>query len=74
MIVVPSENVQIASLAVGDVVTFSYENDVNQLINPTIKRIRHDIVWQGRKILSLPLLPFPIEIEQERNEEAEEGR
>ena len=89
MIVVPTENVQVNYLAVGDVVTFSYENKTGQtegillilfilpksqnktikifffsflrillsflifflfleLVNPIIRRIRHDVVWHDR--------------------------
>eukprot|EP00026_Physarum_polycephalum_P002883 Phypoly_transcript_02892.p1 GENE.Phypoly_transcript_02892~~Phypoly_transcript_02892.p1 ORF type:complete len:806 (+),score=69.97 Phypoly_transcript_02892:73-2490(+) len=57
MVAVPSENVEISNLAVGSVVTFSYETDTHHpegLINPTIKRIRHDIVWQERGNVHVP--------------------
>eukprot|EP00026_Physarum_polycephalum_P000178 Phypoly_transcript_00178.p1 GENE.Phypoly_transcript_00178~~Phypoly_transcript_00178.p1 ORF type:complete len:1068 (-),score=137.60 Phypoly_transcript_00178:3031-5769(-) len=45
---VPNENVQVSNVSVGDIVTFSYENQAKKDIptNPKIYRIRNDVSWK----------------------------
>jgi hypothetical protein len=45
---VPAENVDVPDLAVGDVVSFAYENYARRDLpmNPKIYRIRTDLSWQ----------------------------
>lgn len=45
---VPPENIEVPTLAVGDVVSFSYENIARRdlPVNPKIYRVRTDLSWQ----------------------------
>ena len=44
----PAEDVHVPTLAVGDVVSFSYENYARRdlPVNPKIYRVRTDLSWQ----------------------------
>jgi hypothetical protein len=44
---VPPEDVQVPTPTVGDVVSFSYEVHARRdtPVNPSIYRIRHDLLW-----------------------------
>ena len=45
---VPLENVLVTNLALGDVVSFSYESHSQSLspVNPVVYRVRTDITWE----------------------------
>ena len=45
---VPKEKVEVSNISVGDIVTFSYENNAkrNVPVNPKIFRIRTDLLWK----------------------------
>jgi hypothetical protein len=47
MVTVPRENVQVTKMAIGDVVTFSFENYARRdlPVSPKIYRIRTDVSW-----------------------------